>query len=473
MRNHEKNFDLSSQSLRDKLNIAFALMSLLPLLVCMYVITNYILPRFNLCIDITLSVLISIFTAIIGFFVLKRIFNRILSITSEAKLIAAGDIDRKVDTTPTDEMSELGQALNQLTQNIRNNMDELRSYGQKTTEINFEIQKRMLALSNLLQISSLITQGANLEEVLKLALEKSRLLADSDVAYLLFRDEEQDTFFVKVADGINTDYLFKVKVEPDRSIFNKAVKTNRTFILDKQEVVAEELKNAFYDDFRLKNTLAQPVYLKGRVMALLCIGNSKDNFLYSSDDIELLDIFAKQVAIAVGNDILIRRINKLEIKDSLTGLYNELFIRNYLQDEIRRAITYQRPCGFMLLNIDNFTKYNKNFGSVPAEGALKKIASLIRESVSEIDRVARIGDNEFAIVLPEKNKRKVEKIADDIRKKIEFSFSEEGDPSKRLTISGGLSENPLDGVNAEELFNKAREALKIAKREGKNRISPA
>lgn len=173
MRNHEKNFDLSSQSLRDKLNIAFALMSLLPLLVCMYVITNYILPRFNLCIDITVSVLISIFTAIIGFFVLKRIFNRILSITSEAKLIAAGDIDRKVDTTPTDEMSELGQALNQLTQNIRNNMDELRSYGQKTTEINFEIQKRMLALSNLLQISSLITQGANLEEVLKLALEKS------------------------------------------------------------------------------------------------------------------------------------------------------------------------------------------------------------------------------------------------------------------------------------------------------------
>jgi len=473
MKNNKRNFDLSSKNLRDKLNIAFTLMSLLPILVCVYLVTNYILPRFNMRIDITVSVLISIFTALIGFFVIKGIFDRILSITSEAKLIAAGDINRRVDDTPADEMSELGQALNQLTQNIRNNMDELRSYGQKTTEINFEIQKRMLALSNLLQISSLITQGANLEEVLKLTLEKSRLLADSEVAYLLFRDEGQDAFYVKAADGINTDYLFKVKVEADRSIFNKAVKTNRTFILDKQEVVAEDLKNTFYDDFRLKNTLAQPVYLKGRVMALLCVGNSKENFLYRSDDIELLDIFAKQVAIAVGNDTLIRRINKLEIKDSLTGLYNEVFIRNYLQDEIRRAVTYQRPCGFTLLNIDNFTKYYKNFGSVPAEGALKKIASLIRESVSEIDRVARIGDNEFAIVLPEKNKRKVQKIAEEIRKKIEFIFNEEDDVNKKLTISGGVSENPLDGINAEELFNKAREALKIAKTEGKNRIMAA
>jgi diguanylate cyclase (GGDEF)-like protein len=84
--------------------------------------------------------------------------------------------------------------------------------------------------------------------------------------------------------------------------------------------------------------------------------------------------------------------------------------------------------------------------------------------------VARIGDNEFAIVLPEKNKRRAQEVAEDIRKKVESVFSKEQDVNKRLTMSGGVSENPLDGIVAEELFAKARGLLDLAKTEGKNRI---
>jgi len=102
---------------------------------------------------------------------------------------------------------------------------------------------------------------------------------------------------------------------------------------------------------------------------------------------------------------------------------------------------------------------------------LKKVAGLIRDSVTEIDRVGRIGDNEFAIVLPEKNKRQAQVIAESIRKKIEFIFSEEEDSEKRLTASGGVSENPLDGIAADELMAKAKEAVSLTKQQGKNRIA--
>jgi diguanylate cyclase (GGDEF)-like protein len=168
--------------------------------------------------------------------------------------------------------------------------------------------------------------------------------------------------------------------------------------------------------------------------------------------------------------MLIHRIEKLEIKDALTGLYNEAFVRSRLQEEIKRAIAYHRPCGFILFNIDNFREFHQNFGSLQAEAALKKIASLMKDSVSEIDRVGRFGDNEFAIVLPEKNKRKVQEIAEDIRKKITFAFSEEQDVKKRITVSGSVTENPLDGIDAEELISKAKEFVKLAKTQGKNRI---
>ena len=470
MSKYSKTLSLSSRSLRNKLNIAFSLMAVLPFLVCIYLVSNYILPKFGFKIDVTLSVLISLFTAVIGFVVIKEIFDRILTITSEAKLIAAGDFSRKINMPATDEMNDLGLALNKMTSNLRSNMEEIKQYSEKSSVINIGIQKRVLTLSSLLEISSLITHGTKLEEILKFSLDKSRLLGDSDVAFLLYRDEGQETFYMKAAEGINSNNLLKIKIDPEDSLFIKIAKTNKPFILDKENTVHQSLKAAFYEKFKLQNMLAQPVFYKGKITAILGIGNAKEDFYYKKDDIELLDTFAKQVSIALGNELLMQRINKLEIKDALTGLYNKTFILNYLQDEIQRAITYQRPCAFLLLNIDNFLNFYKAFGAIQAESVLKRVASIIKESVSEIDRVARIEDNEFAIVLPEQNKRKAKELAEEIRKKIEFTFSEEQDALRKLTLSGGIGENPLDGIKAEELINKARETLRLAKTQGKNRI---
>lgn len=461
---------LVSCGIKYKLRIAFYLMSILPLLVCIYLVSNYILPQVGFKLDIIAFILVTIFIVIVGFLVIREIFDRVQSVSMEAKLIAAGDTERLVKIERDDEIGDLGDALNQLTQRIRNNMDELERYGEKTSQINLEIQKRVFLLSSLLQISSLISQGAKIEDILKVAIEKSRLLANSDVVYLLFRDEGGESFYMKIADGIDAQSLLAIKVDPQHSIFAKPIRANKPLILDKANALPEELCVDFYKEFKLKNTLALPIHLKGRVAAILGIGNTVELFSYKNDDIKLLDIFAKQIAIALENDILIRRVERLEIKDVLTGLYNEAFMHNRLQEEIKRAIAYRRSCGFIILNIDNFQKFRQNFGLLQAEAVLKRIAILIRDSVTDIDRVSRVGDNEFAIILPERNKRQAKEIAEDIRKKIEFIFSEEQDINKRFTVSAGVSENPLDGIDASELIYKGKELLKIAKAQGKNRI---
>jgi diguanylate cyclase (GGDEF)-like protein len=349
-------------------------------------------------------------------------------------------------------------------------MDELKNYGEKTTEINIEIQKRVLVLSSLLQVSSLISQGAKLDDIFKLTAEKARLLANSELSYLLFRNDNQETFYMKAVDGMNVGHLLKITVDPDEKIFARLVDSNRPAILDKENVFPEKYVAEFYDKFKIKNNLALPVYLKGRVIAILGIGNSRQQFLYGKDDVELLDIFAKQISIAVENDLLLHKVEKLEIKDTLTGLYNDGFIRTRLQEEIKRAVVYQRPCAFILFDIDNFEKFHQNCGSLVAESSLKKIAVLIKDSVSEIDKVGRVGDDEFAIILPEKNKRQAQEIADDIRKKVEFAFSEDPDSKKHLTVSAGVSENPLDGIDSQELLSKAQGYVKLAKDKGKNRV---
>ncbi len=464
-----KNLSLTSRGLKYKLNIAFYLMSVLPLLVCIYLVSHYILPQMGFKLDITVSILISTFIALAGFYVIKEVFDRIASVSAEAKLIVAGDISRKVEIGYRDEIGDLGEALNQLTQRIRSNMEELKVYSEKSTEINLEIHKHILILSNLLQISSLISHGDKLEDILKLAVEKSRFLANSNVAYLFIREQGTDVFSPRAVDGINSGHFLQLKIDHSDKIFNRLIETNRSLILDKEHLLTEVIKTAFYEKFKLNNTLALPIYLKGKVMGILGIGDTEE-ILYKKEDIELLDLFSKQIAIALENDILMQRVEKLEIKDALTGLYNKTFIHNRLQEEISRAIIYRRPCAFILLNIDNFQQFHENFGLLQAEVTLKKIASLIRDSFTEVDRVARVGDNEFAVVLPERNKRQAQELAENIRKKIDSAFSKERDIFRRFTVSGGVSENPLDGVNAEELITKAKEALNFAKTQGKNRI---
>ncbi|MBN2830923.1 MAG: diguanylate cyclase [Candidatus Omnitrophica bacterium] len=461
---------LSSCGLKHKLIVSAALMSVLPLLVSTYLVSSHILPRVGPKIDIIFSLFISIVIAIIGFFVIKEVFDRVLSVTSDAKMIAAGDLTCMPNISSGDEVGDLGDALNKLTQRIRSNMEELKSYSERTTEINLGIQKRVIVLSSLLQISSQISQSEKVDDVFKIVVEKTRLLANSDLAYLFFRDEGQETFSLRVSEGANSDSLTGIKIGPAEDIFYQISNGNKVIVSDKKEVLSKDFSSFVREKLKLKNTLLLPVSLRKRVVALLGIGNIREDFSYTKEDIELLDIFVKQVAIAIENDILVHNVKRLEVKDTLTGLYNEAFMHNRLQEEIKRAIVYRRPCAFIIVDIDSFKKYNQSFGALQAESVIKRIAALIKDSVSEIDRVGRIGDDEFAIILPEKNKRQAQEIAEDIRKKIEFAYSEDKDPVKKITVSAGVSENPLDGITSGELMDKAKDLLQVAKNSGRNRV---
>jgi diguanylate cyclase (GGDEF)-like protein len=463
-------FSLNSRTVKQKLMVAFQLMSILPFLLCVYLLSIYIFPKTGIKLDIIIYLAVSVFLAIVGLLVIKEVFDRLTAVATEAKFIAAGDISRKLEVQHSDEVGELGNILNHLTQRIRRNMEELKDYSEKTTEINLEIQKKIIVLSNLMQISGLISQGSKFDEILKISVEKSRALANSETAFLLFKDEFKGSFSMKVVDGLKSDYLMTIEIMPHEAIYSKVFNSNQLLILDKQNPLPDNLTVDFLTKFQLKNCLAMPIFLSGSVKAVLGIANTRDNFFYKKDDIELLDIFAKQTAVAIENNILAHRVEKLEIKDTLTGLYNRFFIESRLQEEISRAIAYQRPCAFVVFDIDNFKDYREKFGLIAAEGALKKIAVLMRDCISEVDRVGRTDDDEFSLILPEKNKRQALEVAEGICKKVQAIFGANQESAKCLTLSAGVSENPLDGVGMAQLMAKAKELLKKAKTGGKNKV---
>ena len=169
---------------------------------------------------------------------------------------------------------------------------------------------------------------------------------------------------------------------------------------------------------------------------------------------------------------LLDKVEKLSMKDKLTGLYNSTYIRERLDEEIHRAIHYQRPCSFALLNIDGFDRYVLKYGLEASDEALKNIAKILGNHLWPPDRAARITKDEFAIIIPDKNKKKAILLVEAISQEIgAYLFSGKTVlEHERLTVCAGVSENPIDGVSADELYIKAQQRLKLSKQKGSQTI---
>jgi diguanylate cyclase (GGDEF)-like protein len=419
-------------------------------------------------------VVFSVGFAILGFIIAKEMIDHVIRISSDARIIANGNLEHKIFVDRKDELGDLGKSLAELTRRIKDNMEELESYSEKTKDISLEINKRVMALSNLLHISNLISKSASLNEILELIVEKIINIGDSNLSFLILYDEANNDYILKSMHGPKSAVLTSMGLDRFRlklgeGALGKILQARETLVLDSRQAISKEIED-FQATFSIVNTLIVPVVVRDKAYGLLGVGNEEANFVYSKSDLELINIFAKQTAIAIENDILLKKVDKLEIKDALTGLYNESYIRLRLDDEIKRAINFQRPCAFILLDIDDFATYEHQFGGIAEETALKKVASLLNDSVSDIDKVARFADSEFALVLPEKNKRQCLEIAEEIKNKIEKMFSAETNSKKRLTVSGVVTENPIDGATSDELIHKAMDILDKNKSKDKNKI---
>lgn len=160
------------------------------------------------------------------------------------------------------------------------------------------------------------------------------------------------------------------------------------------------------------------------------------------------------------------------ITDRRTGLYNHGYFEHMLETEIKRSRRHKHPVSLIMMDIDDFKQYNDSLGHLAGDEILKELGKLIKKNIREVDLGARYGGEEFAIILPYTDLEGAKKGAQRIKKIITaHSFRREiSIPSKKLTISMGISSYPSDSASAQELVQRADEALYTAKKQGKNRI---
>lgn len=464
-----KKISMVPKGLRYKLLLAFTLMSVIPLLVSMYLASIYVFPRLDSIADVSIVLVLSITIAILGLVSAKSFIDPVIEMTLEARMIANGEYNKKLAVTRDDEVGQLADSINIMTQRIRSNLDELKNYGQKTREINIEIHKKVLALSSLLQIGDIISASpAELGAVLELAVQKASAIFDTGFGIFYEEKDGSGEFITKASYNMDEEKLAGLSIKIGQGLLGAALQDNAVLIIDESAKKSKDIET-FKTTYDIKNIAAIPLYSGKKAMGLFMIGNKLDDYRFKNEDIDLVKVFTKQMTIAMENDLLMKKAKELTITDDLTDLYNKSYIFSRLEEEIKRAIFYQRPCSFIIFNIDGFKAFRENNEELMVEEALKKMAKLIKDNTGPAGKAARIGMDEFAMLLPEKNKKESISIAEDIRKKIESTnFLKEA--KANLTVSGGVSENPIDGATREELFKKATDAVQRAKAAGKNRV---
>lgn len=166
---------------------------------------------------------------------------------------------------------------------------------------------------------------------------------------------------------------------------------------------------------------------------------------------------------------------KMATIDSLTGLYNHRYFMDQLKKEFTRARRYRNWLSLIMIDIDHFKQYNDNNGHLAGDQVLKRVAQSIRESVREMDLVARWGGEEFALLLPEINAKNGMIVAEKIRREVEAQRfkNQSQQPNGNLTISLGVAENAAELKGYKDLFNRADAALYEAKHAGRNRCAVA
>jgi diguanylate cyclase (GGDEF)-like protein len=188
--------------------------------------------------------------------------------------------------------------------------------------------------------------------------------------------------------------------------------------------------------------------------------------------VTLAHSLAAQAAVALDNARLHGIVQRQAVTDDLTGLANRRSFQDTLEAELRRAERFGNSLALIFADIDDFKRVNDRFGHGVGDEVLRAFADVLRHRVRSIDQAARLGGEEFAILLPETDAAGAQALAESLRAATSTLSIPVGPDLVSVTASFGVSAFP-PVQSADDLMTSADLALYSAKRRGKDCVVTA
>ena len=168
------------------------------------------------------------------------------------------------------------------------------------------------------------------------------------------------------------------------------------------------------------------------------------------------------------------QLHRLATRDELTGLLNRREFDRILAEESERAQRFGSPLALIMADIDFFKKINDKHGHQGGDCVLREVARRLEKQIRSVDRVARFGGEEFALILVQSDTVGGVPLAERLRESIRSTpFDVGGSEPIAVTLSLGIASIPRNAVNASDLLQAADRALYSSKAAGRDRVTVA
>lgn len=299
---------------------------------------------------------------------------------------------------------------------------------------------------------------------------------DNDGKYLQIVASSRDDMGTKFSKYFNCDLSEYRMYFPEFDEVKNSIKNNQ--IYQSKELV--KLISGFIPDIdnnkvanflkeaKMKSYILVPLLSKHTHFGSLIVFSSRENI--SNSELNFLGLFAKQIELAITIADLFQAVKEQAITDGMTGLYNRRYFEEYIKKEAIRAMRQNQKFTVIGLDLDHLKQINDTYGHNYGDIAIKTIAEVLKNNARSIDIAARMGGEEFNLILPGVDIEGGCIAAERIRKAIE---AVELEKIGHITASLGVATYPDQSDDLEELLELTDQAMYESKRNGRNRVTIA
>jgi diguanylate cyclase (GGDEF)-like protein len=244
-------------------------------------------------------------------------------------------------------------------------------------------------------------------------------------------------------------------------------------ILGKQAIVVNDLQTSakpmvgkIHAEAGIRAFAKFPLIVADEAVGVFAL-YAKDTDFFHADEMKLLIELADDVAFAIDHIERQERLEYLSYCDMLTGLANRALFLDRVTQHLRAAASTGSTLALVLIDLERFKNINDSLGRPAGDELLRQVADWLSKSVGDASRVARVGGDHFAVVLPavSRDSDLARAIKKSLSAFLKHPFQWRG-VSYRLAAKTGVALYPVDGADADTLFGNAEAALKKAKTGG-------
>jgi diguanylate cyclase (GGDEF)-like protein len=330
------------------------------------------------------------------------------------------------------------------------------------------LQRKHAQLESLNRLSLSLTSAQELTVILDQVMVQGTGLVGARAACIAFYDAETGRFLDWTTHGLSTHFVKNMSFRPG-GLADETFTTGTYVLSNDRPETRHQLSQLTREEGILGFVCLPLTSRSGRLGVIYFYLADRDRF--TTEEIDLLDTFAHLAATAIENARLYSRLEGEARTDTLTGLSNRRVFDRKLEEEHRRAKRYGKPYAVLILDIDHFKQVNDDYGHPAGDAVLAALGSIMAVQVREVDTVARIGGEEFAVIFPEISGSTAKEIGERMRKAIAGTpFTLPDGRQIGVTASIGISCFPNCSSEPKAAMATADQALYVAKQAGRNRV---